>query len=277
MIRTMRTSDIDFVLNATNQVRWAYSRVEIERVLSLSKGLSYVWEDEELRGLITSMIHSSTAIIGHLLVTAGNRGVGIGRSLLEHVLSILDSSGIESVITFSTEDGTSLYERMGFSKGPKVVSYGMNVTGPFPRLTTTEPVFPDDLDEVAAIDERLFGDSRANLLENLHADNPDLCRKTVNGGVIDGYIFARRTPLGGDIGPWICRTHDAHHLLSSVLSSFDGMRVDMGYFEDNPNIRRIIDSHAQVKNFDVRMMTRGLPRYTGDLTRVFGIAGFELG
>ena len=277
MIRTMRSSDMGFVLNATNEMQWAYSRVEIERVISLSNGVSYVWEDEELRGFITSLIYSSTAIIGHLFVTAGYRGIGIGKSLLEHALSVLDSSGVESVIVFSTEDGSGLYEQMGFSKGPKVVSYGMNVTGPLSRLPGAESVLPEDLDEIAAFDERIFGDSRINLMERLYAEHPDLCRKIVNDGTIDGYIFARRTPLGGDIGPWICGAPDASHLLSSVMSSFECSRVDIGYFEDNPWIKPLIDSHAQVKNFNVRLMTRGLPRYTGDRTKVFGIAGFELG
>ncbi len=265
-------------MNAINEEQWAYSSVEIERVLSLSKDMCYVWEDEELRGFVTSLAYSSTAIIGHLLVTAENRGSGIGKGLLEHALSVLDSSGIESVIVFSTEDGSGLYERMGFSKGPKAVSYGMNVTGPISRLPGAKPVLPEDLDEIATIDEHMFGDSRANLMERLYVEHPGLCHKIVNeNGMIDGYIFARKTPIGGDIGPWVCRTPDANNLLSSVLSSFEGSRVDMGYFEDNPNIRSIIELHTPVKNFSVRLMIRGLPRYTGDLTRVFGIAGFELG
>jgi len=278
-MRVMVKDDIDFAIGLTDQEGWAYTRPEFERILRLPHVGSLVWDDDGPLGFVTSVQYGDSAAIGHLVVSGEARGKKVGRRLLEASLRELDNSGIRSILLYATSAGEPLYKSCGFKALRDVVSYGFRVE-PRKSLRRNEMLSSKDLQEVCELDGGLFGDDRSELLKELFRGHPDSCFKTVRDGRITGYVFGRRTPLGGDIGPWCSVTgsvDDALGLVNSVLDYFKGERVELGFFDDVPLARSILEGCEPLKQFSVKLMVRGDVRYPRERTGVLGIAGFELG
>lgn len=280
-IRPISADDVDFALALTNVEGWAYSRPEFERILRLPHEGSLVWIDGPPAGFVTSVQFGGTAVIGHLVVSSEFRGKKVGRSLLEECLGCLDSMGIRSVLVFSTAQGRSLYESCGFRPTRRVVSYGISDAPHGRRHVPVCPnLLPEDLDEVCAVDEEVFGDDRTIVLEDLYNGHPGFCFKTEEAGRISGYVFVRSTPIGLDIGPWVSLTgspEDAERLIAAALSVQPGGRFDMGFFGDCPLAMGALGGYPCVKRFDVQLMVRGEDRYPSSAKGALGIAAFELG
>lgn len=278
-MRPMVEADIDFALRLTDEEGWGYTRPEFERILRLPHLGSFVLEEEGPVGFVTSVQFGKSAVVGHLVVVDSSRGRCLGRMLLDASLRELDRAGAESVVVFSTPSAERLYESCGFKYMRDVVSYAFEVkewtpSPPCPRLLAT------DMACVCAMDEELFGDDRSVLLEDLFVEYPDLCFKTVRGGRMTGYVFGRRTSLGGDIGPWACTTgsaRDAQGLVESVQSVLGRVRVDLGFFDDVPLARSAMDGREAIKSIPVGFMVRGAGRYPKEQAGALGIVGFELG
>lgn len=280
-MRPMRVEDIDYALTQANLEGWAYTHPEFERIFRLPHRGCLVWDEGSPAGFVTSVQCGGTAVIGHLVVSAGSRGRKVGRTLLDGCLAELDAGGVESVLLFSTAQGERLYRSCGFRPTRRVISYGISATGLGERVPPTcTCILPEDLDEVCSIDERVFGDDRRAVLEDLYGGDPDMCFKSVTEGRITGYVFGRRTPMGSDIGPWTSVTGspaDAAGLVTSVLSVQPGGRFDLGLFEDSPLAMGALEGFPCVKRFDVLLMVKGEDRYPADAEGALGIAAFELG
>jgi GNAT superfamily N-acetyltransferase len=284
-VREMNAGDLDLAVELINREGWGHTRIDLERILSLSPGSNFVWEASGVaRGFVTSVVYESTAMVAHVLVSEESRGRLIGKSLLKTLLDRMDSDGIRSVILFATEAGSQLYQKFGFETTNEILSVGLYVQERVMRSLpqTCHRVEADDLGEISAMDALTFGDNRPGLMTRLHRDFPEHCFKVVRDGRVDGFIFGRRTPIGYDIGPWISMAgdeKDARSLLSSVIASFPGGgRVDLSQFSDHSAAARVLSRYHHYKKAEsVRLMVRGEHRYVKNRDEVFGLAGFDLG
>ena len=282
----MMESDIGFAVGLIRAERWGHTRVDLARMLSLSPGGSYVWEDHgKPCGFITSMRYERTAMIGHLLVSGESRGRQVGKGLVAALLEDVDASGIRSTMLYATEEGSRLYRQFGFvDSGYELIAIGILLKDSERRALriTCSNVRESDVAEIAACDRMTFGDDRSELMARLLQEFPEHCFKLERSGHIVGYAFGRRTPIGFDIGPWHCDTgrwEDGAALLDSVLSSLPcGGRVDISTFASNQLIPRIIAKHRKYRRAErVKLMIRGDMRYSSGSDNVLGVAGFELG
>ena len=284
--RKMTADDIGFAVGLICREGWGHTRVDLRRLLSLSPEGSYVWEaDGSLCGFVTSVRHRSTAMIGHVLVSPDSRGRQVGKRLLAELITDIDSAGIESAMLYATADGSRLYEQFGFrSSGLELVAVGVLVKdSERVRIDPAcEPVRHEDIDALSSLDAETFGDDRSPLIMRLFEEFPEHCFKLERGGELVGFAFGRRTPIGFDIGPWICMSgsrEDATALLDSVIHSFPcGGRTDISPFAANKHYARIVGRYHPYRRAErVQLMIRGEPRYTADVNKVFGVAGFEIG
>ena len=285
-IRTMAKNDIADAVGLIQREGWGHTRVDLDRMLSLSPRGSLVWESSgELCGFVTSMRYQRTAMIGHLLVSSGSRGRQIGKSLVHALIEDSDSSGIDSSMLYATVDGSRLYRQFGFvDSGLELVAIGIRVKDE-ERLSlrrTCEDVRPEDLEEIASHDRDTFGDDRSELIARLYGEFPEHCFKVEESGRVAGCIFGRRTPIGYDIGPWFCssgRREDAAALLDTVIRSFPcGGRIDISPFVSNSNVPEVIARYHRYRKAErVKLMIRGERRYDADISSVLGVVGFELG
>lgn len=281
-VRTMSEADIDFVLKKTTEEHWEYSRIEIERILDIDRSGSFVWDDGELKGFVTSVHCGRTGVIGHLLVTAPVRGKGIGRKLLDEAVAYLEDQGMDSVIVYATAAGRRVYDAVGFRVDNTVVSGGYEFSNDqqMASVPTCPRVTPDDLDDIISLDERYFGDDRSQIIRRLYSEFPQDCYKVERDDAIRGFIFGRRTPLMSDIGPWLStsgRKADAKMLLDTMISSIPIKRVDFALFVDNKHVFELVSPFKTVKNYTSKLMVKGERRYTGALEDVYSNIAFELG
>jgi predicted GNAT family acetyltransferase len=254
--------------------------------LSLTPDGSYVLEDDGIsHGFITSLRYKNTAMIGHLIVSSDSRGRQVGKKLVNALLEDADSAGIASVMLYATADGDRLYSQFGFAdSGYDLVAVGLLIGQEERRALKSKcsRVQEGDLEEVISQDRETFGDDRTDLITRLYREFPEHCFKVERSGRLVGFIFGRRTPIGFDIGPWLCTPNnkeDAEALLHSVIHSFPcGGRTDISPFLENHDVISIIDKfHHYRKAASVKLMIRGAPRYAENRDRVFGVAGFEVG
>lgn len=283
--RDMNLDDVDLAVELINREGWGHTRIDLERILTLSQNSNFVWESNGVaRGFVTSVVYETTAMVAHVLVSKESRGRQIGRNLFEALLERLDSEGIRSVILFATEDGAKMYRKFGFETTNEMSSVGLFVrTSVMSSLEHHCPrVEEEDLPELVELDSLTFGDDRSGLLTRLQSDFPEHCYKIERDGRVAGFVFGRRTPIGYDIGPWICSSgseRDAASLLSSVIHSFPaGGRVDVSPFHDHAAAEKVLSRYHHYKTAErVGLMVRGDHRYTRDRETVYGVAGFELG
>jgi GNAT superfamily N-acetyltransferase len=279
-IRNMRDEDIDSALTVINREGWGYTRAELERMLLMDPEGSFLYEDDELLGVITSVTYSKTGVIGHLVVSERARGKKIGQTLIKNAIDYCDGTGAESVILYATADGLPVYKKFGFKEKRQVMlkKAVLSEADHGPARNQCARMESNDLDRVFAMDKRLFGDDREKLLSLLFSQFPQHSWKYERGGLLVGFAMGRTTPSGYDVGPWECisDSHDAESLLRAVLRSLGSGVVYLGVFADHPEAVRLLNTLSPLTSWKTTFMVRGEDRYPlpGD---TYGMTSLELG
>jgi len=281
-VRRLERSDLDFAVHLTFKEGWNYTSLEIGRLLELDPEGSFVYEDGERLGFITSVNYGRTGVIGHLIVSSKGRGRGIGHLLIEAAIGHMEDAGVDSVLVYSTHDGKRIYEKYGFIARDDMLCVHIRLQRNHQSgLSPTCPLITDrDLDQVVSIDREVFGDDRTRIIRTLYKDSPRGAFKLERDGRIEGYIFGRPDHIGHDLGPWACLNGvegDAQSLFDTAMTSFGEGIVYMGTFHRNAAAVRILKQMEWDNSWTIPLMMRGESRYTGDINKVFGIAAFELG
>lgn len=115
--------------------RWRKSR-DIDRDIDVSGAELAVAEDDEsgaVVGYVTMQCDAETRIgwIHNLAVSAGVRGVGLGRRLLEHALESFRAAGMTVAKIETLEQnpvGRHLYPSVGFVEVARQIHYAMPLT-----------------------------------------------------------------------------------------------------------------------------------------------------
>jgi ribosomal protein S18 acetylase RimI-like enzyme len=281
-IRNLRQEDIPSALSLINAEGWNYTAVELERMLKLDPDGSFICESDGPQGISMSVSYGKTGVIGHLVVAKKGRGKRLGQTLLTRSLDYLDSEGTDSIVLYATEAGARLYARNGFAKRRETFC----VNARLPRLRVTPnalqpvPLEERDLAEVSELDKSLFGDDRSKLIGMLIKESPEHGFKIVRDGSIVGFIMARDSPVGYDMGPWVCisdRPEDATNLFAASESTFTRGTLFIPGFVGNRGAYALASSLDSVITWKTDMMVRGRDRYDTDLSKVFGLSAFELG
>lgn len=281
-IRVMEPDDIPVAMSVINQEGWGYTLPEIERMLRLEPGGSFLYGPKEPLGAITTVVHGSIGVIGHLVVSRKARGRGIGGALLSHAIDHLHSRGSDSIIVIATDEGCPLYSKHGFVVEREILcKHLMLGPGKMPlRPGRPELMVKTDLREVSDIDRELFGDDRSKLISLLYEESPGSCFKLVGAEGIEGFSMGRNTANGFDFGPWVCRTgspKDAEELLDAALSTARQAKIYSGMFADNRAAVTITEKLPLFKMWSTKLMVLGKSRCYPHTDQLYGIAAFELG
>lgn len=281
-IREMEPEDLPVALRVINEEGWGYTQPEIERMLRLEPSGSFVYIDKELMGAITTVVHGSIGVIGHLVVSKHARGKGIGRALLKHAIDYLRLRKTDSIIVIATNEGRPLYSKHGFKVEREVLCKHFMIENAHAELpfSKAEPMLRGDLKRVSRIDCELFGDDRLALISLLYDEYPQACYKLVEDKEIVGFSMARKTATGYDFGPWVCRPsayHAARSLLNATLSACGPGKVYCGLFEENRPAVSITETLPLFKMWSTKLMVLGKSKCYPHIDQVFGIAAFELG
>lgn len=160
------------------------------------------------------------ASIGSIGVHPEAQRRGIGRALMERLLSWLDVAGCRTSVLIATDAGAPLYRHLGFVEDDRTLIYpyagAEHAPQPLPASTAVSTLDPAELAEIAAFDAPIFGAPRQRVLASYFAADPARVLVTHDReGHISGYLCAQQTTLG----PWAARTpEDAEVLLERALS-----------------------------------------------------------
>lgn len=74
-------------------------------------------------GLGATIIHKDVAWLGHIIVRAGQRGMGIGKLLTQSLIDIASQHHCETIYLIATELGFPVYEKLGFVTDTEYLSF----------------------------------------------------------------------------------------------------------------------------------------------------------
>ncbi len=168
-------------------------------------------------GLVGMIDYGRLAYIGSLAVLPEHQGRGIGRALMEHIIAQIKVRGPRIMLLEATPAGARFYPKLGFVVDGTTLVFRPQMRAPSESVKgAASPMRADDIPEVAALDEPIFGDNRARVLKaylELLPGRSFVVRSERDQ--ISGYLFAQERRLG----PWAARgPQDAQVLLRAALA-----------------------------------------------------------
>ncbi|MEV0638082.1 GNAT family N-acetyltransferase [Streptomyces sp. NPDC050619] len=204
--------------------------------------------------------------IGMVLVAERHARQGIGRRLMRHIVSEMNTTPLT---LHATPYGRPLYEELGF----KVTGHAEMLRGHFTPEETkpgiaTRSATAEDLTTILQLDEEAFGADRTHLITRLPAFADQLRVAEENGRII-GYAAAWPNMDTHVVGPLIARdTPTAQALVASLAAHTDRpLRTDIDVRHEELLVWAKEHGLASV-DFNA-VMTYGIGELPGDWSRRF--------
>ena len=251
--RVMQEKDIPAVLSLRN---WSIDREQFKLYSLFFPGESFVAEETaRIIAHASTVNYRQTAWLGRIFLAERDRGKGKGRKFIEDILGVLEARGVRSVYLESLEGKVDFFSRLGFEKIGRTISLkgrtkGTDVTG---RGAVSNELF----EKIRVFDREHFKADRSNVLRLYLESCPQFAIvKKSAAGEVEGYIMARRSPLGYTIGPCLATGDSAEPLFAEEISLLpSGFDVRVKVPADNSDAIRILCglSFADEKAPTVRM------------------------
>ncbi|MER6975915.1 GNAT family N-acetyltransferase [Streptomyces carpinensis] len=204
--------------------------------------------------------------IGMVLVAERHARQGIGRRLMRHVVSAMDTTPLT---LHATPNGRPLYEELGF----KVTGRAEMVLGRFAPDGSQSPVVTraataEDLPGILTLDEEVFGADRTPLITRLPAF-ADQLRVAEDSDGITGYAAAWPNMDTHVVGPLIARdTETAKALVASLAAQTDRpLRTDIDVRHEE--LLTWVKQRGLASIAFNSVMTYGIAELPGDWSRRF--------
>ncbi|GHH95189.1 acetyltransferase [Streptomyces capillispiralis] len=168
----------------------------------------------------------SLAAIGMVLVAERHARRGVGRRLMRHVVSAMDTTPLT---LHATPFGRPLYEELGFKvSGRAEMLRGHFAPEAAQQRVATRAATAEDLPALLRLDEEVFGADRTHVITRLPAF-ADQLRVAEEDGQVIGYAAAWPNMDTHVVGPLIARdTETAKALLASLAARTDRpLRTDI--------------------------------------------------
>ena len=227
-------------------------------------------------GVLGAVDYGPFAYLGMMTVHQDWQRRGIGRTLLQHVLSWAETRGIPLLRLDASAAGFPMYTRFGFVEIDEALLYQRaNSARASDHLPHVRPMCASDIPAIVAFDSPIFGAGRENLFRILLTDFPDRCFIGRHpDGRTAGYLFAQPQR----IGPWSAdRPQVAEALLQTALSlSFDGPPVVI-VPKMNPEAVALLGRFDFQLKLANRHMQRGSTALSGRRSAIYGCTSFAVG
>ncbi|WP_030319500.1 GNAT family N-acetyltransferase [Streptomyces sp. NRRL B-3229] len=230
-IRRLTLRDLTACADLSQDRGWP--REEHKWGFLLAAGKGYGIDDPE-GGLVTACVvteygpynQPDLGAIGMVLVAERHARQGVGRRLMQHVLSLM---GTTPLTLHATPYGRPLYEELGFKViGRAEMLKGHFTPGGSASTVRTRAATAEDLAAILQLDEEVLGTDRTHLVTRLPAF-ADQLRVVEESGRITGYAAAWPNMDTHVVGPLVARdTETAQALLASLATGTDRpLRTDI--------------------------------------------------
>jgi len=232
--RTMVHGDIEAGLSLCRLAGWNQLARDWEVFLKLSPdGCRVAVSGSKVVGTVTTINYENKfSWIGMVLVDPNYQRQGIGIQLLKEGINILEEE--EIIKLDSTPAGRRVYLKLGFVDEYRLSRMQTDAVVNISAATTAQPVYGNDLLQLAAFDSNFFGAGRQPLLEWMWEGGQQYSFMVERDNEIQGYCMGRQGYNYTHIGPLVAKDlRIAKELLTAALKNFTGQPVilDATHFE----------------------------------------------
>jgi predicted N-acetyltransferase YhbS len=295
LIREMTTADIPAGLALCRASRWNQTEADWRCFLQAAPhGALVAVEGGEVVGSVATLPYGPFAWVSMVLVLPVARGRGIGTQLLERGLALVPAGVVARLD--ATPAGEPLYRKLGFEAEYGLARMVCSAPGPSPAPTpglkprgyhdgklsvggmAVRPLTASDWPVIRAIDARVFGASRAGLIERLAIEAPEYAWVAATPRDVVGYVFGRRGHVRDHIGPLVAEDREA---AGPLLDACLAQRAERGVFVDVPDAQREWRAALDARGFTIERpflrMHRGPLADSGQPSQIFAVTGPEFG
>jgi len=271
VLRRLLASDIPAAMQLSEQAGWNQTTEDWRMLMDLApEGCFAIEVDGELAATTTLICYGHRlAWIGMVLTELSYRGRGFARRLLTQALTQADELRIETVKLDATDQGRTLYEKLGFRFEQAVERWTR--PGSTGSSSTTPLVEAHPVEDWRGADQRAFGADRSRLLARLAQRGQPLL-------FLDGsYLLTRPGRQTRYLGPSVCEAPaTARALIERVLQIAGVQDCLWDLLPRNTNAAAIARDLAFTPTRHLHRMVRGKDLRAKD-EMIYAIAGFELG
>jgi GNAT superfamily N-acetyltransferase len=254
------SKDARSLLRLIEEAGWAYTRQELERLISVQPDGMILLRSSGLRHGILGCVYASawgrTGFIGLMLVRSAYRGRGLGRELMTAALEHLESEGTSCVLLDAVVDAIGFYSEMGFKASWQSLRYGVETSKadlPSSDLDTMR-AGAKEVEEAIRLDRTHSGIDRSVLLRRLQSDGDSHFLVVSSGEEMLAYGVLRRSKGCMRLGPMVAspRVEDSVAVRSIVATAMT---------ESYP---RMLTMNVPAYNMEAKelMMSLGATEYT---------------
>jgi len=229
-------------------------------------------DGEMVAGISAVAYGDAFGFIGLYICHQEFRGQGHGKAVWDAGMARL---GGRSIGLDGVDQQVANYARMGFAPAYRTVRH----SGRLPVASvhaTIQPVGPDLVAEVAALDRRFFPAPRRRFLEHW-LKPPNVALAAMRDGSVAGYAVARQCRQGWKVGPVFALDQaDARHLLSGLAASIGDAEIHLDVPDPAREFSAYLVQAGFVPGFVTTRMYRG-PVDTTKLAQAYTTTTLELG
>jgi len=217
--------------------------------------------------------------ISMVLITPAERRQGLARWLLRDRIDHLLARKLVPMLD-ATPAGRAVYTELGFCDCwtlRRLVGRAAGMPQAEPNAIAVRALQPGVWPRIAAYDAGVFGADRSALLRSLAERLPNAALFAERDGSIAGFLLGRDGRVMNQLGPLVAEDHDvARGLLAHAITRVPGpLALDVPEHHAAPG-DWLTGLGFQIERPLTRMV-HGTSRGFGDSTRLFAIAGPELG
>lgn len=279
-VRTINPSDFDFIIDLAATEGIKYAKQDLSRILDYEPdGCFIAVKGEKRLGIVSTIVFGKVGWIGNLFVAKAARRRGAGTKLVKEALGYMQSKGVEFPKLYCFPHNIRFYRRLGFVTELNIQVFGG--TGRAAPFTNVEELREGTLNELIALDERLFGANRRKMLCRLHKEFREYCFGAYVNKRLVGYVMASGSGGEYELGPWVCepqyQNEFAEDLLKAEIARLEGEYFELSSPMHNVVAERILESTGLEKKRVAVRMGYGREVSIGKIEGILGIGGLDRG
>lgn len=278
-VRKMLISDMPELMRLKNDEGWNQTQQDWELLINYKDSVNLVGEmDNKIVGTITAINYENkVAWIGMMLVDKKYRRRGISNTLLKDAIAKLKEC--ESIKLDATPAGHPVYKKIGF-----IDEYEIGrITNPsvsqikVDNKIETQQMSLSEIDEIAQLDEQVFGANRKEMLVYLFNNSPQLAWVVKDKNEIIGFCLGRKGLRFTQIGPvYASSDKQIKSLITSALNQVIGQPVVVDLLADKKSIENWLTENGFAKQRTFERMYLNKNPYPGIIKKQYFISGPEL-
>ena len=281
IIREMNLNDLERGMRLSKAEGWNQTEHDWRLFIEDPANVCLLAECENKVVATTTAINygNAEAWIGMVLVDEEYRGRGISKLLLSRILEKL--STFRSLKLDATAAGQPVYQKFGF-KDEYQISRMVNLSVQNVPVESSnskiETIQIEEVKEIIALDEVIFGVNRRQLIEFLMKEYPGSAAVLKRYGKITAFALGRKGSKYFQIGPVVASsTADAKNLISESLMNLANQAVVVDVLCDKKELIEWLHAIGFIRQRDFVRMYKEENHFPGKTDGLFLICGPEFG